>query len=175
MWMPAAYGSAISGLVRAIGDSETMIGPIIEKVLSNSLVLRAGAGWRPFRSAGFELGGGYTGMRISGAVPPQVIAELIGGEAGSEVQQQLHEDVPVRAMLHNVHVTVGWRWVAAEHLVIRAFVGYSQTVTSSSSVSIPSHRDLAAKVNPLVAEELNTVVKNDLKLPLVGLHLGVRF
>jgi hypothetical protein len=175
MWMPAAYGKAISGLVQTIGGTETVIGPIIEQVLSNSLVIRAGAGWRPFKSAGFELGGGYTGIRVSGNVTPQVIGDLVGGDASRQIQQQLTEDVAVKSMLHNFHVTVGWRWVAVEHLVIRAFLGYSQTLTSSTSVSIPNHTDLEAQVNPLVDEEINKVVKHDLKLPLVGFNLGYRF
>ncbi len=175
MWMPGAYGNAIAGIVQAAAGSESPLVPIVKKTLANSLTFRASFGWRPFKDHGFELGGGYTGIRVSGALTPQEIGDIVGGDIGARVPQELQDDVTVRSMLHNFHVTAGWRWVPAEHMVIRAFVGYSQTLTSTTSVEIPGHADIQAQIDPIVDSEVNKVLKSDVKLPLLGLNLGLRF
>ncbi len=175
MWMPGAYGNVISGIVQSAAGSDSLLAPIVKKTLSSSLSFRVHAGWRPFKDHGFELGGGYTGIKVSGNLTPQEIGDIVGGDIGARVPQELNEDVTLRSMMHNFHVTAGWRWVPAEHFVIRAFLGYTQTLTSSTSVEIPGHADIQAQVQPVVDQEVNKVLKSDVKLPLLGLNLGVRF
>ncbi len=174
LWMPGAYASAIGGIAKsAAGDS--VIAPVVTQALSSSLAWQAGLGWRPFKDHGFELGGGYTGIRLHGSATPQQIGDVVGGDVGAQIPQALKDDVSFTTMLHNFHVTAGWRWVPADHFVIRAFVGYSQTLGSSTAISIPGYADIQNQAQPLVDQEVNKVVTTYVKLPLVGLSLGARF
>jgi hypothetical protein len=174
LWMPGAYASAIGGIARAAaGDS--VVAPLVTEALSSSLAFQAGLGWRPFKDHGFEVGGGYTGVKLRGSASPQQIGDVVGGDVGAQIPQVLKDDVSFNTMLHNFHVTAGWRWVPVDHLVIRAFVGYSQTVASKTSISIPGYADVEAQAQPIVDQEVNKIVTTYVKLPLIGLTLGARF
>jgi len=176
-WMPGAYGSAIAGIVSAFGRKGNLIGEIVEDTLSDSLVIRASLGWRPFPSAGFEITAGYTTIGISGDVSPQVLGNVVPtSELEEEILEKLEEDAAVSSQLHNFHVALGWRWLALEdHLVIRASVGYTQTVASSTSVEIPGDAEFEGRLSPAVNDALDDIVTSDVKLPVFGLNLGYRF
>lgn len=175
-WMPGAYGKAISGFIGAIGEDDAVIRPVVEDALSNSFVVRGSVGWRPFPSHGFELYLGYTGITVRGDVPAAAVADIIGGDLEDELEATVAGDVGVSSQLHNIHVAVGWRFLALQdHMVIRASLGYTQTLGSKSSVDIPDHDDLDARIDPVLDEELDAIVKSDVKLPLIALNIGYRF
>ena len=175
-WMPAAYGSAIVGLIEAFGKDEALLGPVIEDALADSFVFRASLGWRPFPSAGFELFAGYTTISVSGTAPPQVIADIIEGDLAKEVKAELTEDTSVDAQLHNFHVGLGWRWLAFEdHLLIRIALGYTQTVDSSSSISVSQNPELETRLAPTFTDALHNILTNDVKLPVFRANVGYRF
>jgi len=176
-WMPGAYGSAILGMVESFGAKNAILGPAIEESLSDSVVVRAGAGWRPFPSAGFEFYAGYTYIGVSGSASPEVVARLVeDDDIADEIEARFDENFGVGAKLHNFHVGVGWRFLAVEdHLVIRAMVGYTQTVGASATVEIPEEPDLQALVQPQFDRELSRVVTRDVKLPMIGVSGGYRF
>ncbi|MBW2458401.1 MAG: hypothetical protein JRI68_28120 [Deltaproteobacteria bacterium] len=174
-WMPPAYGSAINSLVPSSGASDGGVAALVDAALEDVMVVRAAAGWRPFPSAGFELTGGYTYVSLSGSVSPDDLASVVAGDFASEIAQQLEHDITLESQLHNVHVALGWRWVAWDHLLIRANLGYTQTLGSSSSVSIPDHREGEALANPVVDAELGDVYRQYVKLPVLSLGAGYRF
>jgi len=87
----------------------------------------------------------------------------------------VQDPIELSSHLHNFHVALGWRWVVWDHLVIRASVGYLQTLGSSSSVDIPGQPELTALANPVVNDTLGAIYKSYVKLPFVGLGAGYRF
>ena len=175
-WMPRAYGSAINGVVSSLGAYNDNVRDLVDGTLEDALVVRISGGWRPFPSAGFEMFGGYTHIALSGSVSPQTIAGIAGGEVAQLVAAQgLSQDVLVSSGLHNFHVGLGWRWVAFDHLVIRASIAYTQTLASSSSVETPDVPELGTLATPFIDKELDTIYGDYVKLPLLGLAAGYRF
>jgi hypothetical protein len=175
-WMPAAYGSAIVGMMDSVGE-ESVYSPVVEAVLADSFVGRVSLGWRPFTDYGFEITAGYTGLAVSGDVPPETIIEIVDGfvEEGTDLSV-ITSSEPVSATLHNFHVALGWRFLAVDdHLVIRATIGYSQTVGASSEVEITQAKEIEPIVKPLFEEKLDERLRDRVKLPVIGLNIGYRF
>lgn len=119
--------------------------------------------------------GGYTSVRLSGTVTASDIATIAVGDFADEYADQLTDDVGLTSQLHNFHVAIGWRWVVVDHLVIRASLGYTQTVSSSSSISVEQLPEAEAAANPLVDEELGAIYERYAKLPTLGISGGYRF
>lgn len=175
-WMPGMYGSAINGLVQELGAYDGTIGDFVDGALDGAFVLRLSGGWRPFPDAGFEIVGGYSYISVSGSASPSELSALVGGGyERSLAAAGITDDISLHSDLHNFHVALGWRWVAFEHLVIRANVGYLQTVGSSASVQVPGNPELEALANPIVDETLNDIYTSYVKLPVLGLSGGYRF
>lgn len=175
-WMPGMYGSAINGLIQQFGGYDGNVGELVDGALDGAVVLRLSGGWRPFPNAGFEILGGYTFVSVSGSASPEEIASVVGGGFDQTLEAAgVTDDVSLSSQLHNFHVALGWRWVAFEHLVIRANVGYLQTLGSSAELSVPSNPELADQANPAVDETLNELYTSYVKLPVLGLSGGYRF
>jgi hypothetical protein len=174
-WMPPGYASAINGMVESFGGYDSAIGSLINGALDDAVVVRASAGWRPFPKHGFEIYAGYTHVSLGGSVAASDVAEVVGGDFEEIAAAAALGDIEVSSKLHNFHVALGWRWVVWDHLVIRALVGYTQTLGSSSSVAIEGHPDIEAMANPIVDEELDVIYTDYVKLPMLGLNAGYRF
>lgn len=174
--MPSMFGSAISGLMEDFGAYDSKIGSLVGGAFDGAVVVRLSGGWRPFPDAGFEISGGYTSISLSGSVVPADLAGVVGGEyARRAAAETLPEELSLSSQLHNFHVALGWRWIVFEHLVIRANVGYTQTLGSSSEVEIPGQSELADLANPTVDATLDEIYTSYVKLPVLGLSGGYRF
>jgi hypothetical protein len=174
--MPPGYGSAINGIVQGFAGYDDDVGQLIGEAFDRAAVVRIAGGWRPFSSAGFELFGGYTYVGLYGSVSPAAVARVVGGDFAENVAQNLlSEDVSVSSRLHNVHIGLGWRWVAFDHLVIRANLAYMQTLGSSTSIEAPELPEAAAAATPIANEVLGDAYRTYVKLPVFGLSAGYRF
>jgi len=175
-WMPGFYSSAIVSIIESVGDDDALLGDVAQNALSNSFVFRISGGWRPFPSAGFEILGGYTTVSTSGDTGPDVVGRIIGGDIGRAVREQVMEDVHVKSQLHNFHITLGWRWlVLDDHMVIRAQLGYTQTVAANSSIEIPGNAELEDRIQSTFDRKVGEILTSDVKLPVVGVMAGYRF
>jgi hypothetical protein len=175
-WMPPGYGAAINGLVQSFGGYDPAIGSLVEGALDGALVARASAGWRPFPDWGFEISGGYTYIGLSGSLSLSDVAAASGNTAAAALAAQGYDaEVSIDSALHNFHLALGYRWVVWDHLLIRANIGYLQTVASSSSVAIAGHDDIAAAATGPVDEALSEVYESYVKLPFLALSGGYRF
>jgi hypothetical protein len=176
-WMPAAYGSAIVAMMESVGG-DSVFNPVIEATLADSFVWRLALGWRPFSAVGFEITAGYTGIAVAGDVPAATVVEIVDNvvEEGQVDLTQITEDAPVSATLHNFHVALGWRFLALDdHLVIRVAVGYTQTLGASSGLELQQAKELQPVVGPAFEERLDERLRDQVKLPVLGLTLGYRF
>jgi hypothetical protein len=177
--MPSAYSGAINSALMGAGAYDQVIGNFIHAALGTSFVLRASAGWRPFTNHGLEILGGYTLVTLGGSTTEGDIINAVLTEAGASqrVTPGSGATIPLSATMHNVHATIGWRWLlAGDHLVIRASLSYLQCVAANVGVSLPSQ---GQAMETLVNQQLNAFVSPYLtsyvKTPLVGLSAAYRF
>lgn len=179
--MPKGYVSAIDGFLTSVGAYDQSISQLVRGSLGNSFVLKASAGWRPFSDHGFEMLGGYTLMTLGGSVTAGDAINAVLGDAGASIRVPpgMNAEIPLAATLHNVHVTLGWRWLLADdHLVIRANVSYIQTVASNVGVSLANMGPAApyeSQVNTALNETTSPFFKTYAKAPTLGLSAAYRF
>ncbi len=172
--MPAFAGSVGGSLIEAVGFDDPNIA-LVTGAFGGAVVARASAGWRPFPKAGFEITGGYTFISLSGSVSPEDVTRVAGGGYAAEVTSKLQDDLSISSQLHNFHVGMGWRWIAAKHLIIRAGLGYTQTLASSSAVEIPGDPKAEGLANARVDAVMDEIYRTYFKLPLLSLTAGYRF
>jgi hypothetical protein len=177
--MPSAYSGAVNSVLTSAGAYDATVGNFIHNAISNSFVLRASAGWRPFRDHGLELLGGYTLVTMGGSATEGDIINAVLQEAGSSyrVTAGSGATIPISATMHNVHATVGWRWLLADdHLVIRATLSYLQCLAANVGVSLPSQgQAMEASVNQALNGYVSPFLTTYVKTPLVGLSAAYRF
>ncbi len=180
-WLGSPYTDAINGFLNAVGAYGTgqtadATSQLVLAALHDSLVFRAGAGWRPFAAHGFEVFGGYTLITLGGSLGAKEAITAVTGKpfANSDTSA----DVTIQSTLHNVSVGVGWRWLfLGDHLVLRASGEYLQTLASSTSLALQSGqggKDLANVSAPLSAY-LDGVYTTYVKTPVVSVGLAYRF
>ncbi len=177
--MPSGYTSAVNGILTGVGAYDATVGNFLQNAISNSFVLRLSGGWRPFRDHGFEMLAGYTLMTLGGSAAEGDIinAVLTEAHASQRVPSGSGASIPLSATMHNVHVTLGWRWLAAsDHLVIRASLSYLQCLAANVGVSLPGQgQAMEASVNQALNSLVSPYLTQYVKTPLVGLSAAYRF
>lgn len=180
--MPQAYAQAIDGFLTSVGAYDAVVSSVVRSSISNSFVLRTSLGVRPFSNHGFEILGGYTLLTGGGSVATADVLNAILTESGSSVQAPagLGGDIPLSATLHNVHASIGWRWLLAnDHLVIRASVSYLQTLASRIDVKIPASASVLVPYQGMINDQVNAYLgpffAKYAKAPTLGLSAAVRF
>lgn len=178
--MPAAYVNGIDSVLTRSGVYDATTSALVRSTMQNSLVVRASAGFRPFSAHGLEIMGGYTLASLGGGVSARATALAVSGVALPAAIPDAQ--IQLQTTIHALHVSLGWRWVVADHFVVRASLGYLQSVGSSSSLALPS--TLAAlpgvatqvdQINQIVDTKMNDTYTKYLKMPVMGLSLGYRF
>jgi hypothetical protein len=181
-FMPKGYGNAIDGFLTSVGAYDQTISNLVRNAFTNSFVLRASAGWRPFPGHGLEILAGYTLMTLGGSTTAADVINAVLAESGSaqRVQSAMNVDLPLSATLHNVHASLGWRWLLADdHVVVRASVSYIQCVASNVGVSLSNVGGQAAAMEGPVNTALNGFLSpyftTYAKAPTLGLSAAYRF
>lgn len=178
--LPGFYVSAVDGALVSANVYSEVVSSLVTSGLRDSFVLRLSGGMRPFEGHGFEVLGGYTLTTLGGGVSARAALEAVGGVAlPSQVPDA---EIGLQTTLHNLHVSVGWRWLIADHFLVRASIGYLQTVASSSHIqvpdsasSIPGASAVFEQANQTIDATLDESYKSYVKLPLLGLALGYSF
>ncbi len=177
--MPSVYSGAVNGFLSGVGAYDSTVAGFITSALSDSFVLRLSGGWRPFADHGLELLGGYTLVTLGGATTEGDVVNAVLAESGSSqrVTAGSGATIPLSATLHNVHASIGWRWLMAnDHLVVRASLSYLQCLAANVGVSLPS---VGQAMETAVNQQLNAFVSPYLtsyvKTPLAGLSAAYRF
>jgi hypothetical protein len=181
-WMPEPYSNTIVDLMGAFGVLTSTEENLLKLAIQNSFVAHFGAGWRPFTKLGLELTVGYTLIAVGGAVSgADVIQAYLESKNSSDtLPADANHGVPLSATLHNFQANVGWRFLLlGDRLVLRASLGYIQTLASSVGVSAsaprPGEQFVVNRVNSDISNDLGPYFAEYAKAPLVGLTLAYRF
>jgi hypothetical protein len=169
--MPGLYVDAlhrIAGLGRTSAPAN-----IVRAAARRALVVRAAVGVRPLRRRGLEIRGGYTLATLGGTeLSPNDIDRLNADGADIEADRVL-----AQSTIHCLHADIGWRWVIRDHFLVRAALGYVQSLgarmvpVSDPSADVDERERLGAAL-ALVADAGATAA---IRTPTATLHVGYRF
>ena len=178
--LPQFSVNAIDSGLSGAGVYDEATSELVREGLGDSLIVRLSAGFRPFPDYGFEFFGGYTLASLGGGISARTAVEAATGTALPTAIPD--SELQIDSTLHNVHVALGWRWVIADYFMVRASLGYVQTVASSSQIELPAELENNAvasagltMVNAALNEKLDEIYSSYVKLPTVGLAAGARF
>jgi hypothetical protein len=176
-WMPELYSHTLTNTLEDAGVYERDVGDLIDGAVRGATIWRLAAGWRPFPRAGFELSVGYAHIALDGATNSDEVIPLVPDDVADEIADEVGNDVDINldSSIHHFTVAAGWRWLIADHLVIRANVGYLQAFASHSKLDIQGRPDLTSLAAPTVESVLHDHYMRYVKIPVVGLGVGYRF
>jgi hypothetical protein len=176
-WMPELYSHTLTDSLEDAGVYDSEISDLVDGAVRGATIWRLSAGWRPFPRAGLELTLGYAHVALDGATNSDEVIPLVPDDVADEIAAEVGDDVDVNldSSIHHFTVGAGWRWVIADHLVIRANVGYLQAFASHSKLDIQGRPDLTGMAAPTVESVLHDHYMRYVKLPVVGFGVGYRF
>ncbi len=141
--LPGPYVDGINGAIAAFVDSwDDGERQLVEDTLTSSVVWQLHAGWRP--AGGFVVSGGSQLVTLGGA---STTADLVTGLTDAELPPGF-EGAPLTASatLFLLGAELGWDQRVWQGLHVRAGVGWSFTVTSSTHITAQSDRILGDAV-----------------------------
>jgi hypothetical protein len=175
-WMPELYSRTLTNSLEDAGVYDSTVGALVDGALDSATTWRLMAGWRPLARYGLEVWLGYSHVSLEGQSTVSEIAPLVDPALADQLVAQLGDRaVHLESSLDQLSLAVGWRWLVAEHLLIRANVGYLQAFDSSSRLDIEAAPELSALVQPTVSAVLHDHYMNYVKLPVIGVGVSYRF
>jgi hypothetical protein len=176
-WMPELYSRTLTNSLEDAGVYDSQVSNLIDGAVRGATIWRLAAGWRPFPRAGLELSVGYAHVSLDGATNSDEVIPLVPEDVADEIEAEVGNDVDVNldSSIHHFTLAAGWRWVIADHLVIRANVGYLQSFASRSTLDIQGRPDLTSLAAPTVESTLHDHYMRYVKIPVIGLGVGYRF
>jgi hypothetical protein len=175
-WMPELYSNGITGVLEDAGVYDDSVGALVDGAFQGATTWRFGVGWRPFSAAGLELGASYVRLGMNGSTTTGEIMRLVPPELAERIAEQTGNiGLDLDSTLHQVMLGVGWRWLIAERLVIRANLSYLQAFDSRSEIEIESFPALTQLTEPIVNGVLHDHYMQYVKIPVVGFGVGYRF
>ncbi|MGM0578163.1 MAG: hypothetical protein ACQEXJ_20730 [Myxococcota bacterium] len=131
--MPRGYIRMINEIGTGAGWYNEATADLVGSVLTNSLVIRPKVGWRPVPDRGLYFDGSYTLAALGGAVTgPELFALASGIDPPDGAE---NAEVRADAALHMLGLEVGWAWTVQPGLRLRAAVGGTFTLGSSTDVT----------------------------------------
>ncbi|HTV25136.1 MAG TPA: hypothetical protein VMG12_40860, partial [Polyangiaceae bacterium] len=171
------YSHTLTSSLEDAGVYDQEIGDLVDGAVRGATTWRLAAGWRPFANAGLELTLGYAHVTLDGATNSDEVMPLVPADVADEIAAEVGNDVDINldSSIHHFTIAAGWRWVIADHLVLRANVGYLQAFASDSTLDIRGRPDLTSLAAPTVESVLHDHYMRYVKIPVVGLGIGYRF
>jgi hypothetical protein len=175
-WMPELYSHTMTDALQDAGVYDAEVGNLVDGAVQGATTWRVAAGWRPFERAGLELTVGYAHVALDGATRTSELIPLVPPDVADELNDELGDTgIDLDSSIHHFTVAAGWRWLIADHLVIRANVGYLQSFASDSTLDIQGRPDLTSLAAPTVESVLHDQYMRYIRIPVVGLGVGYRF
>lgn len=175
-WMPGIYSRTLTDALADAGAYDPAVGSLIDGALDSAVTWRLAAGWRPFERAGLELSVGYAYVSLDGSTNTAEVEPVVSEEIAERLREEIGDtNVTLTSSIHNVMLSVGWRWLIADQVVVRANLGYMQAFASDSSLDIESSEELTELAAPYVDSVLHANYTRYIRVPVVGLGVGYRF
>jgi hypothetical protein len=164
------YADGLGGLVEAYGGGASAHA-LVGAIGGSAGIFRLQAGMRPSPDAGLEILAGYTLMYSS----PTVTRATLEAVTGQSFAYSGFDSTQLQVAIHAVSAELGWRFVIADHLVLRIGVGGTFTAAASAHLTVP---DAMREASPAVAESESQIASNIARygfVPEARVALGWRF
>ncbi len=173
-WMPPPYVKLINATVVAFDGYDDTTAMLIEAALDHSLIIRAGAGFRPFAFP-LSFHAGYTLAALGGGL---AAADVIEATTGHDVRAEGGDRIPLHATLHLLQVGAAWRIVLRDDLVLRVALEYTQPFASRSAIDVTPRtsqgRERIAQANAALDRYMDDIFLTYVKAPVIGISLRWR-
>ncbi len=188
-YFPSFYLDAMNEILKAAPQYNEDVATLVKVGLDNSLIWRTHIGWRPFSGAGFYFSTGYGLVTFGGDAGGE---ELLIAATELEIVDSKNQPPPegslpdkrgydIVSTLHMIDAEVGWEWVLAERLTLRAAVGGAFTLGATTDISprfnvrLPTAKAAIDEFTSQAGAALNDMYTTFVHTPVVSLSLGYRF
>lgn len=164
------YADGLGGLVESYGGGAD--GHALVSAIGGSAgLLRLQLGIRPSPDAGLELLAGYSLMYSS----PTVTRSTLEAVTGQSFAYSGFDSTQLQVAIHGVSAELGWRFVIADHLVLRIGVGGTFTVASSAHLAVPDAMREASSAVADAESQISSAITRYGFVPEARVALGYRF
>jgi hypothetical protein len=172
--LPRPYAEAIDAIMVGAGAYDASTSSLVRGAFSNALVARASGGWRPFPEQGLEVYAGYTLLSLGTDAGGEQLDRAGAGAVADGLGR-----VEVESVVHAAHGALGWRWIIADHVALRASLGYvhavaADTAIDGSSGSSGLSPQAMAAATDLAEQRVDGLLTRHVRVPLLGLSGGYR-
>ncbi len=177
-WWPTGYLATSMNAAVGLGILDRPDADLIEAVVDDSLVWRSQMGWRPFAGRGFYVLGGWTLLTLGGTSTPARVLEALTGVAVPAEIDAANLPFEIKNRIAMLDAELGWRWVWWEHLTVRAGLGGSFALTSSTRIEpqfTPSAPGAVTAFGNQVEQAADERIEDSLYLPMARLAIGYVF
>jgi hypothetical protein len=188
-FFPPVYLDLMNDILSAAPQYNEDVATLVKIALDSSIVWRTHVGWRPFSGAGFYFTAGYGLITFGGDAGAEELLiaatelQLIDSSKPAPEEGSLPEKrgYDIVSMLHMIDAEVGWEFLIAERLTLRAAVGGAFTLAASTDISprFDVRRPVArATIDEFTSQSgaaLNDLYTTFVHTPVVSLSLGYRF
>jgi hypothetical protein len=164
------YGDSLGGLVEAYGGGASGHA-LVTGIASNAGILRLQAGWRPSPDAGLEILAGYSLMYSS----PHVTRATLEAVTGQSFAYSSFDSTDLHVTIHGISAELGWRFVIADHVVLRIGAGGTFTVASSAHLDVPDEMRMASPAVGNVESDIAGAITRYGFVPEARVAVGYRF
>lgn len=172
------YANLIDKVIKGFGGYGDAEAAVIKEALSESLVFRAQAGFRPFDELGLYLDVGYSLITLGGDLDGNDVIVLGRGAIAPQDATSPFRHYRVSSTLHLVVLELGWEQALLDWLMVRGAIGFAGAQGASSSIE-PTFSDVnAALLNAYceqAAEYLDQLYTTYVYTPTLTLGVGVKF
>lgn len=164
------YADGLGGLVQAYGGG-TEGHALVSAVGGSAGILRLQVGIRPSPDAGLEILAGYTLMYSS----PVVTRATLEAVTGQSFAYSGFDATHLQVAIHGVSAELGWRFVIADHLVLRIGVGGMFTVASTAHLDVPDAMRAASTAVAQAETDIASAITRYGFVPEARVAVGYRF
>jgi hypothetical protein len=164
------YAQSLGDLVQAYGGSADMRS-FVTGIAGSAGMMRLQVGMRPSPDAGLEILAGYSLLYSS----PTVTRPTLEAVTGQSFAYSGFESTQLQVMIHAASAELGWRFVIADHLVLRIGIGGTFTFATSAHLDVSqAMRDAAPAIADVEHEIASSIARYGF-MPEARIAIGYRF
>ncbi|UJR84737.1 hypothetical protein [Sandaracinus amylolyticus] len=134
-WVPEPYVAAIDEVLVDARAYDAGFSPHVRAIATSTTMASFSLG---VAHQVLDVAAGYTLLHRAPHISRDLVARVMGqdGVAAPGLERRLPESFPAEVMVHMVHLELGARMVAFEHLVVRLGVRWDHAIAANADVSI---------------------------------------